>query len=322
MGDKKKTFKYFPFSAGIQWELDKKKYVIPTLPSSSFYTSIENKKQIIMAGFGGLIETYYSLSILETFNYYSLGLEISWHGNKIYSNLINYNGIGKVIESRVDQKTLDKFPTPIFFDRLNRTYFNYLNNYRIVKSWKDNHSYHDKRPIAQQISEKSTVDWFPRFFPQIRNFEPTEEIKRDILQSKFNVNIPFVLILPDKTNLSHHSISCFNWNIQQIRAFTPMLNSVGIKILILTPFPHKYNYSNCTVFKFTLEHFLYFSKYAKLLLSKDIDYLLMFKSKILGPKINDEFSIVNNANFLDKSDLVTIYKDDLEPLTVFNMVKE
>ena len=284
--------KYFPFSPGVPWTIKNSKYILPQMTESIFYNKLKGK-DIIVACFGGLIESYLSLTILETINYMMPGNKLFWCGNGEFHSLIKRNGLAKFF-SGINSETLDRFPTPFFFDKENRVYFNSLYNYINVKTYYLEDRYISNKPIIKQIIENSTVDWNVRYLPQIRI---------NTGQHKSNV-----LIFPDKTGMSQHNSSCLGWSVKQTRMFAKLMNSSGMKPIIITNnIEHYIGYveSKTEVIKLDLDRVIDLLPHSYAVVSEDVDFLIlaniMSAAKLFSLPQPKHLSLIKNNKFLGKN---------------------
>src|SRR5690554_6700310 len=88
------SIKNFPWAPGLSWKIKNGKYVVPELPFELFSKSLKNK-DVVVCSFGGLVESFYSLSILELLNNNLIGNKLYWAGNSEYQNLLKLNGLAK-----------------------------------------------------------------------------------------------------------------------------------------------------------------------------------------------------------------------------------
>jgi hypothetical protein len=317
------SIKYFPFTPGIPWKMKNSKYIVPELASTLWKDHISNK-EIILACFGGLIETYFSFSILESINYVSPKLKLSWAGPIQFKFLCEMHGLAKYYPD-FDRDILEDFPTPIFFDKQNRVYFNCLNNYLIVKSYYGTKGYKDKRILARQIAEKSLVPWDEKFIPKIKSFSISKELEQWINLVKFKTTTPIVLILPDHTEHTQHNINCLKWTPQQVKFLGKMLRSKNINTIVLSTQPSKYYDPNINVLPYKLEYFWYFIQQTKAIFSYDIDFLLLAnilsQAKVFTAYSKHQFSLKGNNKFFNKNNYLYINKN-LQPSDVFEKILE
>lgn len=298
--------KYFPFSPGISWQIKNGRYIQPEV-SGAVLRSLLKDKDIVVAAFGGLIESFFSLSILETINYMMPGHNLFWSGFAGYHPMMEQNGLAKPFD-KIDAFTLERFPTPVFFDKENRAYFNCLNNYIDVRPYylagHPGAGYKDRRPILQQIAEKSTASWDIRFIPQLRHTESH--------QKAFSVKrgAPHVLIFPERSGLSMHDESGLDWSIAQIHSFSTMLKP-EFKPIVVVQDSGRYFNANAEVVPFTIENILQLLPGAYAVLSKDVDILLMTlalsSAKVLSTSLTGPLALEKNAKFLIKNnDIYTV----------------
>jgi len=309
------SIKYFPFAPGIPWEIKYGKYISPKV-SGSIIRSLLSDKDIVVVAYGGLLESFFSLSILETMNYMLPGNNLFWCGNSEFYPLVKYNGLAKTT-SIMDQKTLRCFPTPIFFDKNNRAYFNCLVNYMEYRAYYDEPGFFDKRSVITQIVEKSTVPWDNRFIPNLRYLE--KNIKAFLKKGR----APYILIFPDRTGTSQHDIECLNWNTRQIRSFVTMLQPEFKPVLVVKD-PSLYYNINAEIIPFTLENVFSLITKSYAVLSKDIDILLLSlalsKAKIISLPTEKAYSFGKSVSFLmNNNDIYTA--KDLLPETAWGFLR-
>jgi len=315
--------RYFPFSPGVPWQIKNGKYVIPELPVSCFVDILQGRDAVV-SGFGGLAESFYSLSILEAINRETPGSKLFWCGDEVYHYLIELNGLAKPFD-QITQSDLDRFPTPIFFDQNDRAYFNYLNNYLDTKTYYLEKGYRDRRPAIQQIVEKSTLKWDERYLPKLRNFKRPDDIDHYLKMFRIHVNGPFVLLFPDGDIYSQHSVDCLGWDIHQIRSAAAILQQRNIPLVLMTNNINRYAYSQAKVLPLRLDWAIYLMKKASAILSKNIDFLLvayaMSDAKLVSIEQKHEYNLPKNMRVIDCHNDIYI-KEELHPVEVCNFITE
>lgn len=297
------SVKYFPFSTGIPWQVKCGKYVQPEVSGTILRERLKDK-EIVVVALQGLIESFFSLSILETINYMMPGHNLYWSGYPIYYPMIKRNGLAKPFDKYIDHDTLERFPIPIFFDKENRAYFNCLNNYlEVTPYYLGIAGYKDRRPIFKQIAEKSTAPWDVRFTPMLRH----ADISQEALPMKGRA--PHVLIFPERSGLSVHPANGLDWTIDQTRSFCTMLRP-EFKPIVVVKNPGQYFNVNAEVIQFSVESVLRLLPGAYAVLSKDVDILLMAfalsNAKILSKPLPAHLSLEKNAKFLLKNNDIYI----------------
>lgn len=318
----KKTL-FFPFSPGVPWKIKNGKYVIPELPVSCFVDILKTRDAVLSA-FGGFAESFYSLSILEAINYTAPGTKLFWCGDSKYHHLLEVNGLAKPF-SGITQFDLDRFPVPIFFDMNDRAYFNYLNNYLDVKTYYLENGYRDRRPLIQQIVEKSTIGWDIRHLPKLRNFQMPQDIDPYLRMCKLHVNGPFALLFPDGDDYSLHNVNCLGWDSHQIRSVAAILQQRNIPLVLVTNKINHYAYSQAKILPLRADFVLYLMNKASAILSKNIDFLLVSlaisDAKIISIEQKHEYNISKNMRIIDcNNDIYS--REVLSPVDVCNFIVE
>lgn len=303
-----KKYIVFPFAPGIRWKLHNG-YIIPEVSISSFDHKLQNQDVSVIA-YGGLLESFYSLSILEMINYNVPSCKLKWIGNSNYFDLLNMNGLAKPNNDPIDKKLLVQYPVPLFFDKSGKSYFNCLNNYLYIKPWYKKKYYKYTKAVLKQIIDNGLFSWDKRFFPKLRN-----------LNLKPNKN-KYVLLIPDKTNCSIHDFNCLDWSPDDIRFFQRLLNNKGLQLIILSNFPGRLT-GIPNVFQFNLNLFFNYCPNAKYILSKDIDFLMVSLAlsdsiKLISLPMPEAFKLKKNAKFINKKN--DIYID--ENLSPFYIVEK
>ena len=314
---------FFPFSPGIPWKMKYGIYVHPELPMSCFMDILKTR-QAIVAGFGGFVESFYSLSILETINHLSPHTQLFWCGNKIYHHLLEINGLSKSYND-ITKFDLDRFPTPIFLDQDNGAYFNYLNNYMNVYTYYLKHGYRDRRPILQQLLENSTVKWDVRHLPKLRYFKKPDGLNHYLRMYKLHINGPFVLLFPDGGEYSMHNVNCLQLDIHQIRSIAAILQQHNIPLILMTNNVNRYTYSQAKIFPLRIDFATYLIKKATAVLSKNIDFLLVSlaisDAKVISITHKHEYNLSKNLHFIGSNNVIYA-NDTLNPVKVCDFILE
>lgn len=312
---------YFPFSPEIPWKLHQGK-VIPEIDAEIWHESIDDKDLIILA-YGGLLESFYSLYLAEILLKIKPNNKIYWAGNEAFYTLLSLQGIAK---SKNIPNISDKYPVPLFFDKLNQTYFNCLNNYIYSKSFNDIKLKRNYRCVINQIFMNFMIE--NRYEIKWRNLHTHSDIISWKKQVNFHSNKPYVLIIPEATQFSQHSINCFGWTIKNIKAFSAMLRANDIDVVILSDkYSSEYFNSKMIHAPLKLPLILYLIKYAWLIMSTDVDYLLLALSlsdaNLVYRKFrkNKSFRPELNANYLKSLNKI-IAKRIFTPYSIFEEIKE
>lgn len=314
---------YFPWLPGIPQQISNYNTIKTILDADSWNKILENRNPVITC-FGGLFESYFSLSFAEAFNKLYPSKKIFINYNK-FNELIKLNNIAKPI-NLISTETIKKYPVPLFFNDGYEVFFNSLYNYLNIKDlaqkYKPFKNYH---PISKQIFKNSFLNWDINFIPKLRKLIlPNEFIKWKEIK-KFNINKPYVLILPDKTNMSIHSFSALSWSIAQVKSFVSMCAGSGINSVIITNTPGKYTGINSLILSPNLEQILCLIEKCSYILSEEIDFLLISlllskNSTIFSRLHKHQYSIKYNQNFL-KTDQKIIENKILDPFEVYKVIR-
>lgn len=320
----KSNVKFFPFSPGIPWKIKSGKYVIPEM-SSPLWQSVTKDKDITVVCNGGLLESFFSCTILETLNYVSPKSTLYWAGDSKFLSIIEVNGLAKKHNSSelLTQNVVSGFPVPLFLDKQNNVYFNCLNNYIKVFTYYNKLGYLDKRPSFLQIFQNSLMPWNMQFIPKLRNI-PSVEFDNWMKLSRLQ-NKSFVLLVPEITGCSQHSEICLDLEPVKIKALAAMLFQKNIATIVMTNSYSKYLDPQLQVAPFNLKLFLYLAQKAKAVLSGEADFLLISnaisRAKIISFPLKDHLSLDKNNRMLERDN--TIYSSkELSPLIIFNKVME
>jgi hypothetical protein len=319
---KSDNVKFFPFSPGLPWAIKHGRYVVPQLPLS-LLTHHLKKRDLVVAAFGGLLESYYSLSILETLNGILPKAKLFWNGNPKFHHLVDINGLAKPTDL-VSENDLERFPTPVFFDKEDRAYFNCLNNYLAVYTYYLTPGYQDGRSAVKQIVEKSTFPVDRAVFPQIRHKEVPPQLDFHFKSENIQIEAPFVLIFPDKSDLSVHDVDCLGWEPREVNALAAMLSQVDIQLIAMTQRPGKYFGSLVKLIPLQLDYMLHLMPKSLAVLSKDVDFLFvanhMSDAILFSLPHNDAFKIEKNNDFLSAENVIYV-KEEMSPHDVLSKIQ-
>lgn len=323
--------KFFPFAAGIPWSIELGKYIIPSVDLEIWNNSILNKDgDFYIVSFGGMIESFFSLSIAEAIKSIKSNVNIKWIGNNKYIDFLDMQKLCKIGDVAINKTHLKQYPTPIFFDKNDNVYFNILNNYLTKYSYWGLQPKEVKEPIFKQIAKNITIPWND-YYPRIRkvncdflnNFVKTKNIKpkTKIITIVLNDNV--------KDNV-------LNWNLHNIKEFVQIFYLKGYKVVIFADNIYKYHGMNCSVFEMSnLWNVVQMIQRSFAVLSNNIDWLLI--SLLVGdsalfsnmPKderydlfANSEFLIGENSNNYNVNDIFINNEGGFLPIDVFNIIEE
>lgn len=305
--------KIFPFAPGIPWKIKNSCYALPEI-NANVWNSILKDKDFTILCYGGLIESYLSLSIARALLQNGLCNKVSWAGRDVMYPLVKASG--NVILSDFPDLS-ENYPTPIFLDKNNNAYINCLNNYLQYKKYWGKPGPIRKDPIAHQIFEKCTLPWNSKYIAQI-DINNEYYIKWYTL-NKFYDNNKFIIII-DSNKYSDNDLDYLQWQPKQIRE---LIGLMQCQTILVTDQIQYYNSLPKVkiVNPSNLELILHLIKNCHILLSRSVDWL------ILGMCISDAnifsrdtenkcFDLHSNAEYLGVDNV--IYSSiDLSPMEVF-----
>lgn len=318
------TTRIFPFSPGIAWDLDSD--VVKPKVNHNKLTEKLKDKQIIVAAFGGLFESVCSFGILENLNFFMPELPLFWSGHEKFKNILHMNGLAH-FKTGLNPDILLEYPVPLFFDATDKAIFNCLNNYLNVHTFYGSKAYFDKRSVVRQIVEKGLLPWNVDYRPRLRQIDDIKPLDDWMRIRKFQINQPFIVIIPDTTGHSLHERKCLNWNLTQIKAFNSLARSAGFNVLIFDDCVNKYQAeTDLFILPINLEYIIYFLSKASAVLSQEIDYLLVTnligQARIIALRQFNQFKLSKNNRFLSKKNVILTKRDTLSPLEAFQFLME
>jgi hypothetical protein len=271
---------YFPFAKNVKFKT-RKDILVSKLPNGKDWVAAIAQKKVVIVNNGNYLENIITLSFLEAIKYVFPSIQIEIICNEEYQKLYYYQGISKPSNFEIDNKTLLNYPAPIFFNNTNDTvYFNTLFNCDLVFDIYGNYVKRNKRPIYHQIIPNLMIDWNEQYLPKFR---------LDFKDYKYNFN-NYILILPDRLPWAKSRTDNFTWTNQDMKTFTSLMSSIGIRSVILSPRVY-YGITNKDVMcaECSLDALLYYSLGASYVLSKENEYLLSI------PFINQKCNLITNT---------------------------
>lgn len=266
------SYKIFPFAPGIKWKVDKGKYIKNPSINYENWTRISENKNIVVLAYGGLIESFFSLSFIEAYGQLEPHRKFFWAGDSRFVPLVHYQK--KALIKNVPNIS-SRFPTPIFLDAENNIYFNCLNNYLNVKSISGRNSYFDKRLIFKQIFANAMINWDGRRYIPKLNVVNNEFYNKWSKLNRFYDNKNFILLFDGGRDFSLHNTDPLGWDVFNIRQFISMLQRSNMNAVVVTDRPSIYNGLNVYVAGFDIDIILHLLTKASVVLSSTIDFLLL-----------------------------------------------
>jgi hypothetical protein len=309
----KKSYKFFPFSGGIRWEIRDYKYIHPSIDLDTWNTAV-NEKDIIITVFGGLLESLFSLTVIEALYKLKPNQNIYWLGTDKYSNLHYINGISKPCSISLTPKILRNYPTPLFFDKDNKIYFNLLFNFLLKKSYYNKKPKEREEPIFEQIFLNALIPFNNSYLPKLRRLG-TDFIDDLIKSNKLTSKSKIITIILEKTNND-----ILNWGVQQIKEFVQIVSAKGFKVIVFAHDISRFYGSKILAFQYDVRKILQVIQRAKLLLSNDIQWLLsgllISDTGIICKDENGPYDIFKNAEYIGVENDIFSYRDSISTLDV------
>lgn len=286
------NYKSFPFAPGILWNIKNGKYILPYLELNKINSFIKDNPIKIVC-YGGLIESFFSLSILEAYNFYYKN-DLYWIGNPDFKDLISWQGLAKFDNSFPKEK-IYQFPTPLFKDLSGNIYCNSLLNYRNIKTYYGIKIKHNASACFNQIFNNSLFqEWDNKYIPCFR------------AKNKINKIGNLVVIFPDASNFCNQEINCLKLSKQELKSLNNILTQYGYKCIFLTD---NIDYNGMHAEKLNLDNIFTYLQQASFVLSNQVDFLLLSllisKAKVIynfplkNRKVR-EFILDKNFFFLNK----------------------
>lgn len=319
----KTTSRIFQYCPGVVWKL-RNNLIIPKLDSNNWKRVIDDR-EVVIVNFGGLFESYLSLSYFEALNKLHPQKDVIFNGQEQFLQLISINGLG-YCDNLITKDIAIKYPIPIFLDKSNHTYFNCLNNYLYICNVDGKNKFKRRTSLSKQLLSNLCLDWNINYTPQLRNLKLPSVFNEFKQFKKFDIDKPFVLIFPDSNSgFSMHSISMLGWTVAQVKSFVSMTGSKGIQTVIITKHIGRYTGINSLVLAPKLDNILSLIEKSSVILSDEIDFLLIGlllskNGKIIARDVNKEFSIKKNQKHLETDKKLYLAKE-LEPIKVFKEIK-
>lgn len=316
--------KYFSFSRTIPWKCyhnpSPSEYVITSHVERGPLSAVINNKDTYMVVFGGLLESFFSLILLEVTNKICPQNDLYWIGKSTFSDLVKLNALAKISNINFNKELLINYPTPLFVDKKDHVYYNFITNY--IKN-----PFTLKKipfPIIQQLLNNCIIDKPLEYLPELRLTDFLDSYHTACLLAKINENKPFLLIFDDM-KLSMHNKKTLNWSVQQVFSFASMLNSIGVDCVMLTDKVTRYHNSAVKALPFRFDYAWHLLTKARYLMSYCIDPLLIgillsSKCRIISNVLDKEFNILNNFNYLHNGEKI-LAKERVEPLEAFEFIR-
>lgn len=307
--------KYFPFSKGIPWKIDRGKFIIPEI-DLNIWEKVTLDHNLIITAFGGLFESFFSLSIAEGIRSFDSSHKLYWLGNPKYEFFANAQGLCKISNINITPDILKEYPVPLFFDQENNAYINTLNNYLIKTAYWGKYPEPVNSPVVEQIFKNAMIPW-DNYIPVLRNlgsefYDELEKINHFTYKSKI------ITIIYNKTN-----DDVLNWNVNNIKEFSQLVTSKGFKIIVFTNNTSIFYGTKIIVHKYDIRKILQVIKKSWMVLSTDKDWLLISlmisNAKLISKNIDGPYNLFSNAEFLGSSNDIFTDQNRVSPIDAFTV---
>lgn len=308
--------KFFPFSAGIQWKIERCKYVIPEIDSITWNDTIKNK-QIIVAVFGELLESFISLIALEAIKVVNSGNRLYWKGNSEYSDFVTFQGLATLSDIDITKSDLTKYPVPVFFDLKENVYFNLLNNYLVRTSYWGKYPEFVKKPVIEQIYSNICIPWNNQL-PVLRRLG-NDFVENLYKNGKLKTNIKLICVILDDNGDN------LNWNINNLKELSQLVSIHGAKVIVFTKNTNLFYNTNLLVYQYNLKHILQVITLSHMVLSNNISWeiiaMMISKAKLISGKIEGPLNLISNAEYINAENDIFIFEQWISPIDIFNIYK-
>jgi hypothetical protein len=291
---KKYKPKFFPFSPGIAWKIDRGKYIIPDIDLDTWHKVVDNRDVIITA-FGSLIESFASLCAAEAIKSINSSQKIYWLGNSKYSFFIHAQGLCKPSIINLQPNLLKHYPVPLFLDNNKNVYFNILNNYLTKTSYWGLYPEAVMSPVIEQIANNIMIPWRD-YIPQLRNLG-TDFIDDLKTTGRIRQSTKIIAII-----LNNATQDILGWTVQNIREFSQLASRKGWRVIIFTHNTRVFYGSNILAIEYNLKNILQIIKKSWVVISNDVEWLLIALmisgAAIISKPLEGPYNLFQNAEFL------------------------
>ena len=296
---------YFPWCPGIPWRSYQGK-LSPYVPESIFLREIGRRDPVIICN-GGLLENYFALSYAEYIKSKTFYRKpVYWTGNHLYHPMVKANSLCSIVEQTVDNNILRQYGTSIIIDQEN-IYLNSLSKY--LKYSGGRKKYNIYKNLATQIWSNSGQKLGVEYLGKLRSGDKIrEEITSWGRVHKFDLNRPYVIVLPDE-GYSQHKQVLIDWKESEIKALAAMLGGAGMQVIVFTDYMRRVFNNPAFFVKKNILWIWYMLGGAKGIISREIDFPIISLAysqdcKIFGKKLKQPWRLKTNATLFNKGMLV------------------
>lgn len=317
MGKNRRKYKskFFPFSAGIPWKIERGKYIIPEIDSVT-WCKVTEGRDIIITAFGGILESFFSLSIAEAISSFDPSHKLYWLGEPNCEILANAQGLCKVSDIKLTKDILGNYPVPLFFDKNNNVYINALNNFLVRKSYLGKYPEQVDTPVVQQIFQNSMIPWND-YTPKMRKIG-SEFYDELIRINRIHHKSKIITIIQNTV-----SDDVLQWNNHNIKEFAQLARLKGFKIVLFTKNRLLFHGTKMIVHEYNLRNIIQVIQKSWMVLSTDVNWLLISLSlsnaKIISKHIDGAYNLFKNAEFLKSHNDIFTDQGWVSPIDAFTI---
>ena len=312
------SVKYFPFAPGIPWKIKGGRYVVPQIDQQVWNSVLANKDLVVMA-YGGLLESFCSLAIVEALTQIEPSKPLFWTGNEPFRSLVQSQGLAR---NRNIEDLSENYPVPLFLDRENLAYFNALNNYPVTRSYSGVYEKKNWKIVFSQIFINSLVQWNKQYLPKIRNFDPSSKYTEWAKINKFHDNQRYIFILPEKTEYSRQTNSCLNWNINNVREFAALVRRFGLNVVVCAESDSQYYNSSVIRAPIDIDIIIPLISKSWMVLAEQIDFLIialaLSKAHIISLPHDKKFDLYKHADLFEVENVI-FTSTDVSPPEIYSI---
>jgi hypothetical protein len=308
--------KFFPFSAGIPWKIERGKYIVPEIDSETWHKVLDNRP-IIITAFGGLLESFFSLAAAEALVSFDPGHRIFWLGHQEYSFFVRVQNLCKLSQIAFKPEILKSYPTPIFLDADGNAYLNVLNNYLERTSYWGKYPEPVNAPVLEQMFQNVMVPWRQSYIPKLRNLgiEFFDELRNT---GRLRQRTKVVCIV---LNASQNDV--LGWNMQNLKEFTQLASHKGLKVVIFTHDVSVFYGTKILAHEYDLRKILQVIINSWMVLSSDIQWLLialmLTDARLISKQMDGPFDLFKNAEVLGAQNDIFTDRERMSPIDAFTI---
>jgi hypothetical protein len=311
-------YKYFPYAPGLRYPVENG-FVTQNFEVPSY--KLIFSKEIHSVCLGGYFENLYNLYLINSYKINNPNCKIFHISEDKYNELYHVNQNSKKSIYDMDWPTLNSYPVPVFFDKSNgKAFINSMFSVYVKQEQFVDFIRFNKEPIIKSMWKNSFVNYDYIYKPNF-NFSSCYNLEKYLKSKKYNKNNT-VVIFPDYTDSSYYYTSYLDWNINDVKVLSQLLNSIGYNLLVFTKNPKEYSHINCILPEFNYVNITYILNESNFVISEELCFILssmiLNKSHVFSKGSFDNDQINKTKEYLNSKEV--LIKQDLEPVDVYNFI--